>query len=123
MFSYWTTALIPQGSKALTQIFQSRFQYYIAWEQRLTECYQENTLVIENTLFQKHKRRLYTWTSSDDQFQNQIDYIFCSKDGEALYTQQKRPGAECGSHHELLIENSDLNLRRKGKPLDHSGMT
>ena len=32
-----------------------------AW-QRLIEFCQENTLVIENTLFQKHKRRLYTWT-------------------------------------------------------------
>ena len=35
--------------------------------QMLIEFYQENTLVIANTLFQKHKRRLYTWTSSDDQ--------------------------------------------------------
>ena len=32
---------------------------------RLTEFCQENTLVIENILFQQHKRRLYTWTSSD----------------------------------------------------------
>ena len=31
--------------------------------QRLIEFCQENTLVIANTLFQKHKRRLYTWTS------------------------------------------------------------
>ena len=38
--------------------------------QRLTEFCQENTLVIANTLFQQHKRRLYTWTSSDSQFQN-----------------------------------------------------
>ena len=38
--------------------------------QRLTEFCQENTLVIANTPFQQHKRRLYTWTSSDSQFQN-----------------------------------------------------
>ena len=36
--------------------------------QRLTEFYQENALVIANTLFQQHKRRLYTWTSSDGQY-------------------------------------------------------
>ena len=36
--------------------------------QRLTEYGQENALVIANTLFQKHKRRLYTWTSPDDQY-------------------------------------------------------
>ena len=33
--------------------------------QRLIEFCQENTLVIGNTLFQQHKRRLYTWTSPD----------------------------------------------------------
>ena len=35
--------------------------------QRLTEFCQENALVIANTFFQQHKRRLYTWTSPDDQ--------------------------------------------------------
>ena len=46
--------------------------------QRLIEFCQENALVIANTLFQQHKRRLYTWTSPDGQHQNQIDYILCS---------------------------------------------
>ena len=35
--------------------------------QRLVEFCQENALVIANTLFQQHKRRLYTWTSHDSQ--------------------------------------------------------
>ena len=35
--------------------------------QRLTEFCQENALVIANTLFQQHKRKLYTWTSPDGQ--------------------------------------------------------
>ena len=35
--------------------------------QKLTEFCQENALVIANTLFQQHKRRLYTWTSPDGQ--------------------------------------------------------
>ena len=47
--------------------------------QRLTEFCQEKALVIANTLFQQHKRRLYKWTSSDGQHQNQIDYILCSQ--------------------------------------------
>ena len=47
--------------------------------QRLREFCQENTLVIANTLFQQHRRRFYTWTSSDGQYQNQIDYIICSQ--------------------------------------------
>ena len=47
--------------------------------QRLTEFCQENALVTANIIFQQHKRRLYTWTSSDGQYQNQIDYILCSQ--------------------------------------------
>ena len=43
--------------------------------QRLIEFCLENTLVIANTLFQQHKRRLYTWISPDGQHTNQIDYI------------------------------------------------
>ena len=46
--------------------------------QKPTEFCQENTLVIANTLFQQHKRRLYTGTSPDGQYWNQIDYILCS---------------------------------------------
>ena len=47
--------------------------------QRLTEFCQDNALVIANTFFQQHKRRLYTWTSPDGQHRNQIDYILCSQ--------------------------------------------
>ena len=39
--------------------------------QRLIEFCQENALVIANTLFQQHKRRLYTWTSPDGRYQKQ----------------------------------------------------
>ena len=47
--------------------------------QKLIEFCQENALVIANTLFQQHKRRLYTWTSRDGQHRNQIDYILCNQ--------------------------------------------
>ena len=57
--------------------------------QRLIEFCQENPLVIANTFFQQHERRLYTWTSPDGQHQNQADDIL-SQDGEALYSQQKQ---------------------------------
>ena len=46
--------------------------------QRPIEFCQESALVITNTLFQQHKRRIYTWTSPDGQSRSQIDYIFCS---------------------------------------------
>ena len=84
--------------------------------QRLTEFFQENTLVIAHTLFQQHKRRHYTWTSPDGQHRNQIDYILCSQNGEALLQSAKtRPGADCGSDHELLIAKLRLKLKKVGK--------
>ena len=46
--------------------------------QRLIEFCQETSLVIANTLFQQHKRKLYTWTSSDGQHRNQTDHILCT---------------------------------------------
>ena len=69
-------------------------------------------------------RRLYTWTSPDGQHQKQIDYILCSKDGEALYSQQKQDQElTVAQTMNSLLPNSDLNWRKQGKPLDHSGMT
>ena len=47
--------------------------------QRLIEFCQENVLAIANILFPQHKRRLYTWTSPDGQYQNHTDYILCSQ--------------------------------------------
>ena len=78
--------------------------------QRLIEFCQENTLDIANTLLQQHKRRLYTWTSPDGQHYNQIDYILCSlRWRSSIQSAKTRPGADCGSDHELLMPNSDLN--------------
>ena len=53
--------------------------------QRLIEFCQENALVIANTLFQQHKRRLYTWMN----IEIRLIIFFAAKDGEALYSQQK----------------------------------
>ena len=72
--------------------------------QRLTELCKENTLVIANTLFQQHKRRVYTWSSPDGQYQNWIDGILCSQRWRStIQSAKRRSGADCGSYHELLI--------------------
>ena len=85
-------------------------------EQSLIEFCQENTLVIANILFQQHKRRLYTWTSPDGQYQNQIDYILCSQRWRSSINSAKtRLGADCGSNHELLIAKFRLKLNKVGK--------
>ena len=84
--------------------------------QRLTEFSQENTLVIANTLFQQHKKHPYTWTSPDGWYQNQIDYILCSQRWRSTIQSTKtRPGADCGSDHELLAAKFRLKLKKVGK--------
>ena len=76
--------------------------------QRLIDFCQENALVIANTLFQQHKRRLYTWTSPDGQHQNQIDFILLF--GEVLYSQQKQDQElTVAQIINFLLPNSDLN--------------
>ena len=71
--------------------------------QRLIEFCQENTLGIANTLFQQHKRRLYTrWCrvstprpSPDGQYRNQIDYTLCSQRWRSsIQSAKRRPGAD-----------------------------
>ena len=43
--------------------------------------------------------------------------FFAAKDGEALYSQQTRPGADCGSDHELRIAKFRLKLKKVGKTI------
>ena len=81
--------------------------------QRLTEFCQEKALVIANILFQQDKRWLYTWTSPDVQYWNQIDYILCSQRWRSSKQSVKtRLGVDCGSDHELLIAKFRLNWRK-----------
>ena len=50
--------------------------------------------------------------------------FFAAKDGEALYSQQKQDQElTVAQIMNSLLPNSDLNWRKWGKPLDHSGMT
>ena len=84
--------------------------------QRLIEFSLENALVIANTLFQQHKRRLYTWTSPNGWHQNQIDYILYSQRWRSFILSAKtRLGADCDSDHELLLAKFRLKLKKVGK--------
>ena len=50
--------------------------------------------------------------------------FFAAKDGEALYSQQKEDQElTVAQIKNSLLPISDLNWRKQGKPLDHSGMT
>ena len=84
--------------------------------QRRIEFCQENTLVIKNTLFQQHKRRLNTWTSENGQHRNQIDYILCSqRQRSPIQSAKTRLAADCSSDHELLIAKFRLKWKKAGR--------
>ena len=71
---------------------------------------------IANTLFQQHKRRLYTRTSPDDQCWCQINYIICSQRWRnSIQSAKTRLGVDSGSHHEFLIAKFRLKLEKVGK--------
>ena len=94
---------------------------------RLSEFCQENA----SWCHSKHplptkqdKRRLYTWTSPDGQYCNQIDYIlFSPRWRNSIQSAKERLGADCCSEYEHIIAKFRLKLRNVGKPLDHLGMT
>ena len=109
-----------QETPGVTDKFGLGVQSEARW--RLIEFSQENTLVIANTLFQQHKRRLYT--SPDGQHRNQIDYILCSQRWRSyIWSAKTRLGADCSWDHELLIAKFRLRLKKVEKPLNHSGMS
>ena len=84
--------------------------------QQLIEFFHKNALVMANTLFQQHKRRLCTRTSSDGQYWNHADYILCSQRWRSSIQLAKiRPGTYYGSDHELLIAKFRLKLKKVGK--------
>jgi len=65
LLGYWNAKVGSQEILGVTGKFGLGVQNEAG--QRLTEFCQENALVIANTLFQQHKRRLYTWTLPDRQ--------------------------------------------------------
>ena len=110
----WNAKVRSQETPGLTGKFGLGVQNEAG--QRLTEFCQENTLVIATTLFQQHKKRLYTWTSPYGQHRNQIDYILCSQRWRSsIQTAKTRPGADCGSDYDLLIAKFRLKLKKVGK--------
>ena len=73
----WTANVRSQETPGVTGKFGLGIQNEVG--QRLIAFCQENALVIANILFEQHERRLYTWTSTDGQHRNQIDYILWSQ--------------------------------------------
>lgn len=71
-----------------------------------------NNLAVMNTFFKMHKRRLFTWTSPDKNTKNQIDYVICQQRWKSSICRvSTRPGADCGSDHNLLVAEVKVKLK------------
>ena len=82
--------------------------------QKLIEFFQENTLVIANTLFQQHKRRCYRVFRLYRHYQMvsidvRLIIFFAAKDGEALYSLQKQDLELTAAQISSLLQNSNFN--------------
>ena len=80
----------------------------------LEDFCQSNDLIVGNTFFQQHPRRLWTWRSPGGNVKNQIDYVLIKRRWRSsLLNVRTRPGADCGSDHQLLIAHLKLKLKVK----------
>lgn len=71
---------------------------------RLIQFAIENNMAISNSMFEVHKRRLWTWRSPDGHTKNQIDYILVNQRWKTTIRHAKTlPSADCGSDHQMLI--------------------
>ena len=83
----------------------------------LMEWCEEKELVITNTWFKQHKRRLFTWKSPDEQTRNQIDYILINQRfRNAVKSCKTYPSADCNSDHNLLMATILCKMKKMKKP-------
>ena len=112
MIGDWDAKVGSQEIPGITVKFSLRVQNEAV--QRLTVLPRECT-TIANTLFQQHKGQLDTWTSPDNQYQNQIDYTLCSgRWRSSIQSAEKRLGPNCGSDNKLFIAQFRLKLKKLG---------
>ena len=84
--------------------------------ERFVEFCQENDLVIANTWFKQHPRRLWTWEKPGDRAKNQIDYICISQRyRNGLLSTKTNPGADCGTDYVPVVATLRIKLKKLKK--------
>ena len=81
--------------------------------ERLIEFCQQHNLVITNTWFQQHPRRLYTWQSPDKETRNQIEHIMInSRVKNGVRRVNTYPGADITSDHNPVVMKLKIKLKK-----------
>ena len=114
---YWSFSFSISPSNEYSGLISCRMDWLDLFavqgtRKSLLQHHSSNTSILRCSafFFIQHKRRLYTWTSPDGQYQNQIDYILCSQRWRSSTQSAKtRPGDDCGTDKNSSLQNSDLN--------------
>eukprot|EP00795_Rhopilema_esculentum_P005942 gene5942-11290_t len=78
---------------------------------------ERNDMIITNTWFKEHPRRVYTWKSPGGLTRNQIDFITRNERFKGAVKQAKvYPGADCGSDHNSVVCAIQSKLKKVKKP-------
>ena len=81
--------------------------------EQLVEFVTGNDLVVANTFFQQHPRRLFTWTHPDGVTKNQIDSILAPRRWRSsAFNVKTLPVVDCSSDHELLSAYFKIKLKK-----------
>jgi endonuclease/exonuclease/phosphatase family metal-dependent hydrolase len=79
---------------------------------KLVEWAEVNNMMVRNTLFQHHPRRLWTWESPGNRTRNQIDYIIIYKRYKsALLSPNTRPEARGISDHDPVVSKLKIKIK------------
>ena len=108
----WNAIVESQEIPGVTGKFGLELQHEAG--QRLIEFCKETALVIANTLFQQHKRRLYTWTSPDGQHQNKTNYSLCRQRRRSSIS-----SAQFSSVSRVRLFATPMNCSTPGLPGHH----
>jgi hypothetical protein len=88
---------------------------------RLIQFCVENNLIVCNTFFQHHPRKLYTWTSPADIVRNQIDFVMIKdRFKNNVKSAKTYPGADIGKvDHNPVVIRLDIKLKRIGRKVNN----
>ena len=91
--------------------------------QRLIESCKEDALVIPNPLLTTQETTVCMDITRQSILKLDWLYSLQPKTRNSIQSAKARPGADCGSDHELLVTKFRLKVKKVGKPVDHLGMT
>ena len=120
------SAEIFKPARSLSEAIQRREGQTVGPHGFGTRNERDNRLIITNTWFEQKMSTRHTWTSPDDNTQNQIDYILAGQIYlNTILSSKVYPGDDCSSDHNLLVTRLRMRMKniKKKKPVEKLELT